>query len=280
MKRKNKLSLIREIIKTLPVLSVAAAVIYVGVLIKDVEIPVLLPVTDVQVVGELDFLDKKQIESMVKNKITGGYFTVDLNKLREMLTQEPWIENVSLRRKWPASLNVIIAEQEPVAYWNDDGYISEGGEVFKPSKIDAELNIPKLSGPDGHHNNVWKFMNVLYQEMALLEYEVLRLDLDERRAWQLVVTANAVTANNEENLKPEINMINVKLGRFDTEKRLQRFVRILPALIDEKGMTRNLRAGWQRDEKENMLKNILKKKGVKVIDMRYPNGFAVQMREA
>ena len=92
-------------------------------------------------------------------------------------------------------------------------------------------------------------MNVLYQEMALLDYEIVRLDLDERRAWQLVVVTDE-----EESLKTDMNMINVKLGRFETEKRLQRFVRILPALIDESG--------------------------IKVIDMRYPNGFAVQVKEA
>ncbi len=252
MKRKNKPSLLKQIskkvIKTLPVLSIAALVIYVGVLVKDVELPVMLPVTNVEVLGELNFLDKEQLEAIVISNVTGGYFTVDLNKIHDKLAQQPWVKSVSLRRKWPASLDVSVSEHEPVAYWNNDGYINEDGEVFKPESIDGELGLPILNGPEGHHNNVWKFMNVLYQEMALLEYEIVRLDLDERRAWQLIVTAN-------ENVKvsSEIDMINVKLGRFDTEKRLQRFVRILPALVD--------------------------KNGIKVIDMRYPNGFAVQIKE-
>lgn len=267
MKRKNRPSLLKKIVKTLPVLSLLVAVTYAGVAIKDVEIPVLLPVTDIQVNGSLDFLNKADIESIVKNNTSGGYFTVDLNTLRELLVQQPWVKTVTLRRKWPASLDVYIVEQSPIAFWNDDGYINKDGQVFKPEKIDVALDIPNLSGPDGHHNDVWKFMNVLYQEMALLEYDVVRLDLDERRAWQLVVTANS-----EANQETVANMINIRLGRFDTEKRLQRFVRILPALIDEDGKVRELHRGINSDGHKDA--------GIEVIDMRYPNGFAVQIKEA
>lgn len=262
MKRKNKIPLLKKILKTLPVLFAGAVVIYGGLLLKDIEMPTVLPVNHVAVIGDLNFMDKNVIESIVKNKINGGYFTLDLNNIRASLMQQPWIKNVSLRRQWPAGLDVIITEQMPVAYWNDDGYINDAGEVFKPEKINRQLNLPKLNGPEGHHNNVWKFMNVLYQEMALLEFEVVRLDLDDRRSWQMVVSKyeKPVAANGEMSSQK----IDVKLGRFETEKRLKRFVRILPSLA----------VGHGSDNKN------LTNKMIKVIDMRYPNGFAVQMTEA
>ncbi len=234
------------------------AVVYAGLFIKDLEVPTLLPVEDVQVIGQMDFLDDSEIQLIVKGEIDGGYFTVDLNNIRKVLMQQPWIKNVSLRRQWPASLDVIITEHKPVAYWNNDGYISESGEVFKPKMIDRKLNLPILNGPDGHHDNVWKFMNVLYQEMALLEFEVVRLDLDERRSWQLVVSEYE-----DAEKAVAVNKIDVKLGRFETEKRLKRFIRILPSLTVGHGS-----AG-----------NALTDKKIKVIDMRYPNGFAVQMAD-
>ena len=59
----------------------------------------------------------------------------------------------------------------------------------------------------------------------------------------------------------EVSLIDVQLGRFETEKRLQRFVRILPSLTTEQGLGNSM----------------LTDKNIKVIDMRYPNGFAVQM---
>ncbi len=265
MKRKNKTLLIKKVIKTIPFLFSAVVLVYLGLFIKDVEIPTVLPVNDVEVSGTLKFVDKKTIESIIKNKINGGYFTVDLNSIRVSLLQQPWVKNVSLRRQWPATIDVMITEQTPIAYWNDDGYINDAGEVFKPEKVDMNLNLPKLNGPEGHHNNVWKFMNVLYQEMALLEFEVLRLNLDDRRSWEMVV-AEYESSENSAAVAGKVNVqkIDVKLGRFETEKRLKRFVRILPSLMDTFGSTNKT----------------LTKKNIKVIDMRYPNGFAVQMTEA
>ena len=257
MKRKNKTSLLKKIVQTLPLLFGCVALIYVGLFIKDLDVPTVLPVNDVQVIGQLAFLDKYKIETIVKSQINGGYFTVDLNNIREVLIQQPWVKNVSLRRQWPASLDVIITEQIPVAYWNNDGYVSKSGEVFKPQNMDRKLNLPILNVPEGHHSNVWKFMNVLYQEMALLEFEVVRLDLDERRSWQLVISEYKDPGAS----KMMVNMIDVKLGRFETEKRLKRFVQILPSLTVGHGSA----------------SNALTEKNIKVIDMRYPNGFAVQM---
>ena len=252
MKRKNKTSLIKPVVKALPVFALLVLVVYAGNLLRDIDMPTVLPVTDVQVEGELQFLNKDAIEAIVRENITGGYFTVDLSNIRMILLREPWVENVSLRRKWPASLNVSVVEHVPVAYWNKDAYLNEKGDVFAPLYIDKRLNLPTLNGPAGQHHNVWKFMNVLYKETALLNYEVVRLVLDERRAWQLVISRNDDALNTE---------IDVKLGRFDTDKRMQRFMRILPALASAHGLAKSASS-------ENR---------IKLIDMRYPNGFAVQM---
>ncbi len=254
MKKKNKTTLLKPLMKVLPVLMIMAVVAYGGMFVSEIEIPTVLPVDNVQVHGELKFLDKNEIETIVRNNISGGYFTVDLANVRSILMHKPWVKNISLRRKWPASLSVYVDEQVPVAYWNDDAYLSEKGEIFKPVKINKTLNLPALNGPEGQQQNVWKFMNVLYRETALLDYEVVQLVLDERRAWQLLITAND-GSNNEK--------INVRLGRFDTEKRMRRFIRILPALASASGLPGAA-----------LLENRIKQ-----IDMRYPNGFAVQMSQ-
>ena len=258
MRRKDKISPVKNIIKTLPVLLGVLVIFYVAMLIKDIEVPTVLPVNDIQVQGELTFLDEKEIVKTVKNNIVDGYFAVDLKEVREILLQQPWIKDVSLRRKWPADVTVFIEEQKPIAYWNNDDFISEAGDVFKPASIDKELNLPRLSGPENQHGNVLKFMNVLYKEMASLNYEVKHLALDDRRAWKLVIVSNV---NEQEVTQEESieNVIDVKLGRFDTEKRLQRFIRILPALSSQIKVTESR---------------------IKVIDMRYPNGFAVRMADA
>lgn len=262
MKSKRKTSLAKKILKALPVFFGSAALIYVAFIVQEFEAPEVFPVDEVQVIGELSFLDKKIIERVVSEHIDGGYFTVDLNAIREALKQQPWVRTVSLRRQWPARLDVFITEQEPVAYWNDDGYINNKGEVFKPEVIDESLSLLKLNGPEGRQEIVWQFMNTLYQEIALLDFEVVRLDLDDRRSWQLaIVESDSDAIASQTLIKNQAHTIDVKLGRFDTEKRLKRFVRVLPLLTIE----------------QNVNNNDLADKKIKVIDMRYPNGFAVQM---
>ena len=46
------------------------AVVYAGLLIRDIEFPVVLPVTEVQVKGKLNFIDKKEIKVLVKKNIS------------------------------------------------------------------------------------------------------------------------------------------------------------------------------------------------------------------
>lgn len=249
MKEKNKTSLFRKLIRTLPLFLGVAVIGYLVILVDSIEMPTVFPVNEVNIVGELKFLNKNEIEQVVRNNIAGGYFTVDLNNVRDILMQQPWLKNVSLRRRWPATLNIFIEEQVPIAFWNDDSYVSDNGNVFTPELINKGLNLPALRGPQGQHENVWQFMNILYKEMTLLEYEVVRLNLDNRRAWQLEVSGL---------YGKESSLISVKLGRFDTEKRMLRFIRLLPALTADNGLLNN---------------------DIKVIDMRYPNGFAVQMAE-
>jgi cell division protein FtsQ len=251
MKKNNKVPMYKNMIKTLSVFVGVVVFGYLALMIKDVEVSTVLPIAGVEVRGDLIFINKAEIRSIVEDNISGGFFTVDLNRVREIVSQQPWIESVSLRRKWPDALEVFVEERKPIAYWNEDGYISENGHVFKPEVIDKTLNLPDLDGPDGQHNNVWKFMNVLYKEMSMLNYTVTSLELDERRAWQLKIE-KSVGAGDEQTRSG----INVRLGRFDTEKRLRRFVRVLPELASKKEFA---------DDKIN------------VIDMRYPNGFAVQM---
>lgn len=310
MNRRNKKSLQESIskkslLKTFSILFIIFLLIYSSILIKRIDIPVILPVEEIHVFGELKFLNADDIKAKVKANIVGGYFTVDMNLIREVLVQEPWIKTVTLRRQWPASLNVSVEERTPIAYWNKDSYLSASGEAFTPASIDPELNLPILNGPQGRHATVWQFMNELYQEMARLDYQVVRLDLDQRRAWQLVIESTIIESSDEsasvtdtevsDNKTQDRNQktlakqtINVRLGRFDTEKRLHRFVRILPSLIHEQrirtmnivsnAVSSDVASTVTEEAAEIDLDRALDR--IETIDMRYPNGFAVHRVQA
>ncbi len=240
--------------KTAPYLTLMVMLIASVFYLKDKQFETVLPVNQVTVKGSFNHLSRSEIEQVVLNNIKGGFFTLDLAAARESLLQKPWVKSVSVRRRWPAELMVDVEEKRAVAYWNQTSLISAQGEVFSPSPMPSLILLPKMYGPEGQHKKVWLFMNRIYQPLAQLDFEVTELKLDERRAWQLVLSdlsglskAASTDAGNR--------TLIVNLGRYETDSRFDRFIRVFAS------------AGGTALRK------------IAAIDMRYPNGFAVKTKK-
>jgi len=203
----------------------------------------ILPIEKVEIEGEFKNISHDNFRDQVVAVIDGGYFSLDLDAMRTALISLPWVDDVSVRRQWPSSLHIKVTEKRAVAYWNDNAMISDRGDVFKPEIISRQLSLPKLNGPEGLHNKVWMFLTAINKDFSAMGFEVVDLNLDERRAWSLHFVSENVTEK-----------IEVKMGRDHADNRLVRFVRVF----------------------SNM--NKLDLKNIAVIDLRYPNGFAMKIK--
>lgn len=201
------------------------------------------PIEKVEIEGDFKNISHDVFREKVIAVIDGGYFTLDLDAMRTALMALPWVDDVSVRRQWPSGLHIKVTEKRAVAYWNDDAMISDRGDVFKPEIISQQLALPKLNGPDGLHNKMWRFLVTINKDFSSMGFEVLDLNLDGRRAWSLHFSSQKV-----------IDEIEVKLGRDHAEDRLARFVRVFSNM-----------------DKFNL-------KNTAVIDLRYPNGFAMRVK--
>ncbi len=197
-----------------------------------------MPVENVQIEGAFVYLSRNDIQRQLSEALTGDYFTVDIEAVRASLLELPWVQDASIRRQWPSSLQVRIVERQPVAYWSNDALLSDRGELFRPKQIDRNMQIPAIRGPEGLHHKVWGFLVKLHTEFASLGLSVNELKLDERRSWSMLLS----------------NGVELRLGRNDTERRIERFVRVFS------------------------MRNAPKIDGIKYIDLRYPNGFAMKSR--
>ena len=74
----------------------------------------------VEVGGVLERLDRSEIQRTVVDAIDGGFFSCDMQKLRQAVVAMPWVADVSIRRVWPDKLNMVVTEQVPMARWGDD----------------------------------------------------------------------------------------------------------------------------------------------------------------
>jgi cell division protein FtsQ len=201
------------------------------------------PIQKVEIEGEFENISHDIFREKVVAVIDGGYFSLDLNSMRTALMALPWVDDISVRRQWPSGLHIKVTEKQAVAYWNDDAMISDRGDVFKPEVIAQRLILPRLNGPDGLHNKMWRFLVAINEDFSSMGFEVLDLNLDDRRAWSFHFSSQKV-----------MNEIEVKLGRDHAEDRLARFVRVFSNI-----------------DKFNL-------KNTAVIDLRYPNGFAMRIK--
>jgi cell division protein FtsQ len=160
--------------------------------------------------------------------------------IRNAVEDLPWVYRATVQRVWPDRLRVDIEEQVPVAYWGEGGFLNRFGESFHPEWIPAGIELPQLSGPQGHEQSVLDKYRLVVRTLAPLGLRVARLQLDERRAWR-IQTGNGV---------------QLELGRAAAYERLQRFVRSYPAVFA--GRLEQL----QR------------------VDLRYSNGFSVYWQQA
>ena len=203
----------------------------------------IVPIENVEIESTYENVSLNDLREKVVSVLEGGYFSVDLEIIRSALLEMPWVEDASIRRHWPSGLHIKVIEKQAIAYWSDGAFLSNRGEIFTPLPMKHDKLLPKLSGPEGSHNKVLGFLMKISDDFNEMGVEVKKLTLDERRAWSLTI-ANAEIKDD----------VEVKFGREDTDNRLDRFVRVFSknAALDMNTLA--------------------------VIDMRYPNGFAVRKK--
>lgn len=76
-------------------------------------------------------------------------FWINVEKVHELLREDPWVLATAVRRKLPDTLWIYVEEREPTAILsnNEDLYfVDNEGAVFKKVEVGDEKNFPVLTG--------------------------------------------------------------------------------------------------------------------------------------
>ena len=178
-------------------------------MVTQINLHQVLPISSVKIEGEFNYLDKEQLRMQTMPVVNGGFFSVDLAAVRNVLNSLSWVEDVSVRRQWPDQLLVRVIEKKPVVYWGENAVLSSKGVLFIPETKLSE-NLPYLHGPEGLHKTM--FQELARMQAWLLEtgLHIQHMSLDERRSWTLKMTDG----------------IELRLGRKKMHQRLQRFASV------------------------------------------------------
>lgn len=233
-------SLMKDNVRTITGLMLIAILVLIVSLAKyGLSDPYRFPLDVVEVKGDFRYLDKQQLQDAVAPHVAGGFFTVDVNEIRTVAEQLPWVYKATVKRVWPATLRIHIEEQQAIARWGEQGYLNRNGEPFFPKEINLSLQLPALAGPEGHELKVLENFHGVTKMLAPLGIPVTRMELDSRRAWHLQVGDGVL----------------LELGRADTRVRLQRFISAYPTVFAAR--IEDLRR----------------------VDLRYSNGFSVYWQQ-
>lgn len=179
------------------------------------------------------------LERVVREQVRGNFFSVDMKRARLAFEQLPWVRKVSVRRKFPWSLEVELEEHVALARWNGVALVNTHGEVFtvpRENDITAQV-LPAFIGQPDTSAQMAKLYVELSRTLQPLQQQVVQMSLSPRFAWQARLGNGMV----------------LELGREQMQQRMARFVEVYPYSL----------ATLAGD--------------VTHVDLRYRNGFAARL---
>lgn len=233
-----------RVISNIMLMMVAAAALYVvnQRFIK----PVFFPLKQVNILsaqgvgannGGLQYVTDEEIKRLVRNNITGNFFSVDLIAVRELFIALPWVRDAKVEREWPHGLTIMLEEHQPLAYWGSHALVNIYGEVFR---VELDKKLPVFTGPmEASSQEVTRNYQMFSKILMPLDQSIARINLSHRYAWRIHLENGTV----------------LDLGREEIERRLKRYVSVY----------------------EYGLKQLTQQETLAYVDLRYPNGFAVRL---
>jgi cell division protein FtsQ len=174
-------------------------------------------------------------------KLRGSLFSMDLEAARQKFEGIPWVRRAQLSRVWPARLRVDIAEHVPAAAWNDNAVLNIHGEVFP---VKPWPSLPDIHAPEGTEAEVARRYGEYATILGQGGLRIASIRVDARQAWRLELRQAGTSQT-----------LGIDVGRERIAERLRRFVAFHPLIAAHSGPIRR-------------------------VDMRYPNGFAVEAAPA
>jgi cell division protein FtsQ len=88
-------------------------------------------IRSVRVDGELTVAEQLQIRRAVSRSLDLGLLGIDLAAVKTDIRGLSWPRSVTVRRRWPAGLDIHVEKDHAVAAWGDEGFLTSDGRVMQ-----------------------------------------------------------------------------------------------------------------------------------------------------
>lgn len=198
------------------------------------------PINVVKVNANYQHVTRPQLKSIITPFVASGFFSIDIYALKDRLESLPWVEEVTISRRWPDIVDIRLIEQQAVARWGSRGVLNPNGLVFFPALATISSELPMLDGPKGYEKRLLQEYRIMSHILNGRGLYITELDMADRWAWAVHLS----------------NGVTLLLGREKKIARLRRFLDVYQTVFGDK---------FNR---------------VEVVDLRYSNGMAVRWKTA
>ncbi len=198
------------------------------------------PITKVRMDVKWQNLNETAIRQALQDSLGEGFFETDVARIKSEIEQLPWVAQASVKRIWPDTLVMQIAEHVAIARWGDAKLLNQHGEIFAPLEVSGLEHLPRLQGPEESQFQVMQQYQQFSQILFPAGLKITELTLTSRGGWELMVN----------------DSLAVAVGRVDLTDKLARFVQF-----------------YIRQPQSSM-------DSFASVDLRYSNGIAVKAKES
>ena len=241
--------------------------------------PDTLPVKVVRIIGNQQTLSQDLQHALVPYT-QGGFFSVNLQKIRNTALQLPWVKNAQIYRQWPDTVLVKLTEHQPLARWQPLAQdanppqpletvmlVNQEGNLFQVPAHDHPAGLPLFVGTTQQHAKILKNFQLVQPLLQETELKIHEFGFNPQQAWYIVLQHKLLQP--QAGLLPSHGALStqfkVLLGQLPSEAGMQRFLNFYHYLQQQ-----------NYSALPSVAKNIAT--AVKVqVDVRYQHGVAVRI---
>lgn len=162
--------------------------------------------------GDLTAREQLKISDALQELNLGGILSVDIARVRAHLDEMGWAREVSVRRIWPATLEISLLKENPVAHWGEGVFVAASGNLLELP--DAYPELPQFEVGVSSPREAMKVYRLVAHLAAESDMEVVALKQDSQGGWNVTFQ----------------NGMTIFLGADRLGERIQRFNKIYAQL--------------------------------------------------
>lgn len=170
------------------------------------------PIEKFHIRGELTAREQIKVTDTLRELKLPGLLSADLVGVQGHLMALGWARDISVRRVWPDTLEVVLLKESPVAHWGDNEFVSASGSLLKLP--DTYPGLPAFEVSVSSPREAMKVYRLVSRLAVESRLAIVGLNQDAQGGWQIIFH----------------NGLEVFLGTDRLSERMQRFNRVYQEL--------------------------------------------------